>query len=174
MTSHSNTQPSPLLETFERFFRIKSAADVEGTMGFFSSGLVTYTDATLGWGLDGFEARAIGTLSGGQMQRGLFARLLLQDARLILLDEPFAALDANTIADLSDLIARWHGEGRTILTVLHDLELVRGRFPETLLLAREAVAWGKTPEVLTRDNLAKARAMCEVFHADAPVCEAAA
>ncbi len=45
---------------------------------------------------------------------------------------------------------------------------------QTLLLAREAVAWGKTPEVLTRDNLAKARAMCEVFHADAPVCEAAA
>lgn len=125
-------------------------------------------------GLDGFEARAIGTLSGGQMQRALFARLLLQDARLILLDEPFAALDANTIADLSELIARWHGEGRTILTVLHDLELVRGRFPETLLLARQAVAWGRTPEVLTVDNLAKARAMCEVFHADAPVCEAAA
>lgn len=125
-------------------------------------------------GLDGFEARAIGTLSGGQMQRVLFARLLLQDARLILLDEPFAALDANTIADLSGLIARWHDEGRTILTVLHDLELVRTRFPQTLLLAREVVAWGKTGEVLTPDNLAKARAMCEVFHADAPVCEAAA
>jgi zinc/manganese transport system ATP-binding protein len=125
-------------------------------------------------GLDGFEARAIGTLSGGQMQRALFARLLLQDAQLILLDEPFASLDENTIADLSDLIARWHGEKRTIITVLHDLDLVRSRFPESLLLAREAVAWGKTSEVLTEDNLLKARRMCEVFHPDAPVCETAA
>jgi zinc/manganese transport system ATP-binding protein len=125
-------------------------------------------------GLDGFEARTIGTLSGGQMQRALFARLLLQDAKLILLDEPFAALDENTIGDLSDLIARWHGERRTIITVLHDLDLVRLRFPEALLLARERVAWGKTSDVLTDENLLKARRMCEVFHPDAPVCEAAA
>lgn len=125
-------------------------------------------------GLDGFENRPIGTLSGGQMQRALFARLLLQDARLILLDEPFAALDENTIADLSALIARWHGERRTIITVLHDLDLVRSRFPESLLLARETVAWGPTKEVLTEENLLKARRMCEVFHPDAPVCEAAA
>jgi zinc/manganese transport system ATP-binding protein len=125
-------------------------------------------------GLDGFESRPIGTLSGGQMQRALFARLLLQDARLILLDEPFAALDENTISDLSELIARWHSERRTIITVLHDLDLVRSRFPESLLLAREVVAWGKTNEVLTEDNLAKAKRMCEVFHPDAPVCEAAA
>jgi zinc/manganese transport system ATP-binding protein len=99
---------------------------------------------------------------------------LLQDARLILLDEPFAALDENTIADLSELIARWHGERRTIITVLHDLDLVRSRFPESLLLARETVAWGPTKEVLTEENLSKARRMCEVFHPDAPVCEAAA
>jgi zinc/manganese transport system ATP-binding protein len=108
------------------------------------------------------------------MQRALFARLLLQDARLILLDEPFSALDENTVVDLSDLISRWHGERRTIITVLHDLDLVRMRFPETLLLARQAVAWGKTADVLTDDNLLKARRMCEVFHPDAPVCEAAA
>lgn len=122
-------------------------------------------------GLDGFEARTIGTLSGGQMQRALFARLLLQDARLILLDEPFAAMDENTIADLSDLIGRWHGERRTIVTVLHDLDYVRAHIPEALLLAREAVAWGRTGDVLTSENLKKARRMCEVFHAGAPVCE---
>ena len=51
-------------------------------------------------GLTGFEQRAIGTLSGGQMQRMLFARLLLQDARLVVLDEPFTAIDAKTSADL--------------------------------------------------------------------------
>ncbi len=61
-------------------------------------------------GLTGFEQRIIGTLSGGQMQRMLFARLLLQDARLIVLDEPFTAIDAKTTADLLDLVRRWHGE----------------------------------------------------------------
>lgn len=122
-------------------------------------------------GLEGFESRTIGTLSGGQMQRALFARLLLQDAQLILLDEPFASLDAKTISDLLDLIRRWHGEQRTILIVLHDLDLARAQFPETLLLAREAVAWGRTQEVLTAENLLKARQMCEAFDRHAEVCE---
>ena len=121
-------------------------------------------------GLEGFENRTIGTLSGGQMQRALFARLLLQDARLILLDEPFAALDANTISDLLDLIRRWHGERRTILIVLHDLDLARSQFPEALLLAREAVAWGPAREVLTAENLLKARQMCEAFDRHAEIC----
>jgi len=67
-------------------------------------------------GLTGFEDRAISTLSGGQMQRMLFARLLLQDARVIVLDEPFNAVDAKTSADLFDLVQRWHGEERTVLT----------------------------------------------------------
>lgn len=121
-------------------------------------------------GLEGFEARPIGTLSGGQMQRTLFARLLLQDARMILLDEPFTALDAGTVADLVALVERWNGEGRTVLAVLHDLELVRSHFPRTLLLAREAVAWGATREVLTTSNLAEARRMCEAWDEDAPAC----
>jgi zinc/manganese transport system ATP-binding protein len=122
-------------------------------------------------GLGGFEGRAIGTLSGGQMQRALFARLLLQDARLILLDEPFASLDAGTVADLLELIRRWHNEERTVIAVLHDYELVRQRFPETLLLARSPVAWGPTGEVLRPENLLRARRMCEAFDEHAPVCE---
>ena len=135
---------------------------------------VRLDQAILAVGLAGFESRAIGTLSVGQMQRALFARLLLQDAQLILLDEPFAALDAKTVADLLDLVRRWHGERRTVLAVLHDIEVVRARFPETLLLAREPVAWGQTLEVLTPENLLKARRMCEAFHDDAAVCEDAA
>jgi zinc/manganese transport system ATP-binding protein len=123
-------------------------------------------------GLSGFEDRPIGTLSGGQMQRALFARLLLQDARLIILDEPFNAVDAKTVADLCALVKRWHGEHRTVLAALHDLELVRATFPETLLLARAPVAYGPTPEVLTADNLTKARHMCEAFDADARECHA--
>jgi ABC-type Mn2+/Zn2+ transport system ATPase subunit len=73
----------------------------------------------------------------------MFARLLLQDADLILLDEPFTALDAKTAADLLAVVQRWHGEGRTVLAVLHDIEAVRRHFPETLLLAREKVAHGQ-------------------------------
>src|SRR5690606_26736084 len=83
-------------------------------------------------GLIGFERRPLSTLSGGQMQRALFARLLLQDAPVILLDEPFTAIDARTTADLLDLVRRWHDESRTVVAVLHDLDTVRRIFPETL------------------------------------------
>jgi zinc/manganese transport system ATP-binding protein len=121
-------------------------------------------------GLTGFEDRAIGTLSGGQMQRMLFARLLLQDARVIVLDEPFNAVDAKTSADLFELVKRWHGEKRTVLTAMHDIDFVRTNFPETLLLAREPVAWGNTREVLTPDNLLVARRMCEAFDEHAVEC----
>lgn len=121
-------------------------------------------------GLTGFEARPIGSLSGGQMQRALFARLLLQDARLVLLDEPFAAIDARTMADLIDVIRRWHGEGRTVLAVLHDVETVRGNFPQTLMLARELVAHGPTEQVLTAENQFRARQMCEACEGPPHIC----
>lgn len=123
-------------------------------------------------GLTGFEARAIGTLSGGQMQRMLFARLLLQDAGVIVLDEPFNAIDAKTSADLVALVQRWHAEKRTVIAALHDMDLVRSSFPQTLLLAREVVAWGATADVLTADNLLQARRMCEAFDEDAQACAA--
>ena len=122
-------------------------------------------------GLNGFENRTIGTLSGGQMQRMLFARVLLQDARLIVLDEPFNAIDTRTSADLLALVRRWHTEKRTVLAALHDMELVRANFPETLLLARGPVAWGATADVLTVENLLEARRMCEAFDDSAAACD---
>jgi zinc/manganese transport system ATP-binding protein len=128
------------------------------------------TQALAAVGLNGFENRSIGTLSGGQMQRMLFARALLQDARLIVLDEPFNAIDAKTSADLLALVKRWHGEGRTVLAALHDMDLVRAHFPETLLLARGPVAWGLTAQVLTAENLTEARRMCEAFDETAAAC----
>ena len=131
-------------------------------------------DAIAAVGLTGFEQRAIGTLSGGQMQRMLFARLLLQDASVIVLDEPFTAIDAKTSADLLDLVERWHREKRTVLAALHDIDLVKASFPQTLLLAREPVAWGPTSVVLTADNLNKARRMCEAFDEQAEACVVAA
>ncbi len=112
-------------------------------------------------GLEGFERRPIGSLSGGQIQRALFARLLLQDARLVLLDEPFTAVDAKTMADLIGVVQRWHGEGRTVLAVLHDFDTVQAYFPRALMLARELVAHGPTAQVLTAENQFRARQMCE-------------
>jgi zinc/manganese transport system ATP-binding protein len=122
-------------------------------------------------GLADFEHRAVGSLSGGQFQRVLFARLLLQDAAIVLLDEPFRAVDTRTVDDLVALIVRWHGEGRTILAALHDLDQVRTFFPQTIVLARELVAWGESSKVLTPDVLNRARLLCEAWDADAAVCQ---
>lgn len=121
-------------------------------------------------GLDGFERRPIETLSAGQFQRVLFARLMVQDAELILLDEPFGAVDWRTSEDLLSLVESWHREHRTVAAVLHDLDQVRAHFPETLLIARECVAWGATREVLTPHNLLRARRMLEAWAAEAEDC----
>lgn len=122
-------------------------------------------------GLSGFENRSVGSLSGGQFQRMLFARLLLQDARLILLDEPFVGIDMRTTDEMLTLISDWHGEGRTIIAVLHDLEAVKRCIPETLLIARDPVAWGATGAVLTEANLTRSRHMVEAFDETAAACE---
>lgn len=99
-------------------------------------------------GMVGMEYEPLPNLSGGQMQRVLFARLLLQDAPVILLDEPFNAVDEATIRDLMVLLQEWHDQGKTVLAVLHDLELVRHYFPETLMLAQRSARFGDTSEVL--------------------------
>ena len=124
-------------------------------------------------GLAGFAARPIASLSAGQFQRALFARMLLQDAPVLLLDEPFTALDARTTADLLALLSRWHGEARTIVAVLHDLDMVRDTFPDCLLLARDAIGWGPTAEVLTAENRLRARRMAEAWEDRAEACRAA-
>jgi zinc/manganese transport system ATP-binding protein len=131
----------------------------------------TVAKALLSVGLEGFESRSIDTLSGGQLQRALFARVLVQDADIILLDEPFNAIDARTVGDLIGVIKHWHGANLTVMVVIHDLELVRSFFPETLLLARSPVAWGETREALRPENLLRARRFDEAWHEDAPWCE---
>jgi len=100
----------------------------------------------------------IGELSVGQLQRVLFARLLVQDAQLLLLDEPFAAVDEPTTSLLLELIQQWHGESRTVIAVLHDIEQIRAHFPCSLLLAREQVAWSTTEAAFSPTNLARLRA----------------
>ncbi|GAA5784037.1 metal ABC transporter ATP-binding protein [Chitiniphilus shinanonensis] len=121
-------------------------------------------------GLSGFAARPVGTLSVGQFQRVLFARLMMQDAELILLDEPFNAIDARTTADLLALVHRWHAAGRTVLAVLHDHQQVRAHFPSTLLLARRLIAWGDSAEVLSAAHLQAAQHMVEAWDDHARPC----
>jgi zinc/manganese transport system ATP-binding protein len=108
-------------------------------------------------GLDGLGSRRIGALSAGQFQRVLFARTIVRDASVILLDEPFSAIDAATEADLMAIIRAWHRQGRTVVVVLHDLDLIRAEFPETLLLGGDHPAWGATDDVLTARAIRHAR-----------------
>ena len=108
-------------------------------------------------GLAGQERRLVGVLSAGQFQRLLFARLIVQDAPVMLLDEPFNAVDAATVAGLLALIRAWHAAGRTVVAVLHDLDMVAHAFPQTLLLARTVIAWGPTAAVLVPANRRRAR-----------------
>ena len=121
-------------------------------------------------GMIGFENRLISSLSSGQFQRILFARMLLQNSPVILLDEPFTAIDTKTTNDLLKVISKWHGEKRTIIAVLHDLEQVAENFPETLIIAREAISWGLTKNVLSPENLYKARLMSEAWEENAEIC----
>jgi zinc/manganese transport system ATP-binding protein len=89
----------------------------------------------------------IQALSAGQFQRVLFARTIVQDARLILLDEPFTAVDGATTRLLLSVIEDWQTQGRTIIAVLHDMDLVRRHFPNTLLLTRQAGLWDTLPDL---------------------------
>ncbi len=122
-------------------------------------------------GLQGFERRGIDTLSGGQLQRALFARLMLEDAPVVLLDEPFAAVDARTTEVLMGLLQGWHRQGKTVLVSLHNLALAASAFPHTLLLARELVAFGPSAEALTPANWQRALDMHEPFEDEAEPCE---
>ncbi len=145
-----------------------------GALGRFTAEHRRRCDAALAAvGLSGFALRGLDTLSGGQLQRARFARLLLQDAPVVLLDEPFAAIDQRTTEDLLALLHRWQAAGRTVIAVLHDLQQVRAHFPLTLVLAREPIAWGPTSEVLTEANWSRALAMREPFDERAGVCEQA-
>jgi zinc/manganese transport system ATP-binding protein len=107
-------------------------------------------------GLGALAGRLIGELSVGQFRRALCARVIVQDATIVLLDEPFAGVDATTSDDLLRLMQRWHCEGRTVIVALHDLGRVAAIFPQTLLLAGRVIAWGHTATVLLPERLQEA------------------
>jgi ABC-type Mn2+/Zn2+ transport system ATPase subunit len=96
--------------------------------------------------------RTFGDLSGGQRQRVLVARALVQDAPVLLLDEPYVGLDTPSVALLDDLLERLTREGRALLIATHDVDQARG-WERVLCLNRRQIAFGAPAETLTRETL---------------------
>ncbi|MFA5041504.1 MAG: metal ABC transporter ATP-binding protein [Bdellovibrionales bacterium] len=116
-------------------------------------------------GLEGYENRSIGELSGGEFQRALFARVIVQNAPIILLDEPFTSVDAETTSRLIKLLLKWHKEGRTIICVLHDLLMIRKYFPESMVLQGKCLGSGHTHKMFEQKLLSFDLDMAELYSA---------
>jgi ABC-type Mn2+/Zn2+ transport system ATPase subunit len=106
-------------------------------------------------GIGSLAGRRFGELSGGERQRALLAQAVAQDARLLLLDEPFTGVDAPTGEAVRALLRRWREEGRTVLVATHDLESAARDYDLVLCLNRRAVAFGPPERVCTPDTLAE-------------------
>jgi zinc/manganese transport system ATP-binding protein len=117
-------------------------------------------------GLSGYEDRQISELSGGEFQRTLFARVIVQDSPIILLDEPFTAVDAETTARLIRLLLKWHQEGRTVICVLHDLLLIQKYFPESMVLQGKCLGSGHTHKMFEQKLLSFDLDMAELYPVD--------
>ncbi|WP_275263358.1 manganese/iron ABC transporter ATP-binding protein [Allofranklinella schreckenbergeri] len=100
--------------------------------------------------------RQIGELSGGQKKRVFLARALAQEARVILLDEPFTGVDVKTEDGIIDLLCALRREGRVMLVSTHNLGSVPEFCDRTVLVRNTVLAYGPTAEVFTHDNLAQA------------------
>jgi manganese/zinc/iron transport system ATP- binding protein len=110
-------------------------------------------DCLLKVGMEEYAERQISQLSGGQQQRVFLARALAQDARLYLMDEPFAGVDATTERAILTLLQELKDAGRTVVAVHHDLQTVAEYFDHVVLLNMRLVAAGPVSETFTTDNL---------------------
>lgn len=104
-------------------------------------------------GLEEFSNRQISELSGGQFQRVLMARCLVQEAKYIFLDEPFVGIDSVSEEIIMNTLRKLRDNGHTILIVHHDLRKVHAYFDEVLLLNKKLISYGNTKETFTRENL---------------------
>jgi len=103
-------------------------------------------------GMTSFENRHIRQLSGGQQRRVFLARALCQDAELLLLDEPFAGVDAASEHAIFALIDDIRALGKTVIVVNHDLSILE-RFDHVLMLNQRVTAFGPPSEVANDQNL---------------------
>ena len=106
-------------------------------------------------GLEDFAERQISQLSGGQFQRVLIARCLVQEAEYIFLDEPFVGIDSVSEEIIMGTLRRLKEEGKTILIVHHDLSKVTAYFDQVLLLNKRVIAFGPTEATFTKENMQK-------------------
>ena len=102
-----------------------------------------------------FAARQISQLSGGQQQRVFLARSIVQDAELILLDEPFGGIDAKSEAVIVDILRHQKQSGKSIVAVHHDLSTVKDYFDDVILLNKTVTAFGPVNDVFTKLNVEK-------------------
>jgi manganese transport system ATP-binding protein len=107
-------------------------------------------------GMSDLAGRQIGRLSGGQRQRVLLARALAQEARLLLLDEPFTGVDATSEAAVTAVLRDLIADGCTLLVATHDLTMLPALCEESVLLHQRVLAHGPTAQVVTPENLARA------------------
>lgn len=104
-------------------------------------------------GLTDLASRQIGALSGGQFQRVLLARCMVQEAQYIFLDEPFVGIDMLSEKVIMTILRKWKEEGKTILMVNHDLSKVKEYFDQVILVKHAIVASGKTEDVFVTKYL---------------------
>ncbi|CAM4124672.1 manganese ABC transporter ATP-binding protein [Streptococcus penaeicida] len=106
-------------------------------------------------GLEDYSQKPIKALSGGQFQRMLLARCLIQEQNYLFLDEPFVGIDSVSEAIIVSLLKKLANQGKTILIVHHDLSKVKDYFDQLLLLNRGLIAFGPVEEVFNQANLTK-------------------
>ena len=121
-------------------------------------------DILLQLSLDGLARRQISELSGGQRQRVFIARALAQEARVMLLDEPFTGVDHSAEGEIIEALDVLTSHGITLLLSTHHLENVALRFDKILILRQRVFAFARPDEALTMANLRQA------FGSDCPSC----
>jgi len=116
-----------------------------------------------------FAKSQIGELSGGQLQRVFLARVLMQDAQIIFLDEPFKGIDTDNEQKIIKILKRLREKGKTIIMIYHDLNNVADYFDEIIILNKEVVAYGDVKTTFTKENITKAyTGSLQAFEAFAP------
>lgn len=128
-----------------------------GPFGTFRSADTAAVDAALeAMDLQDLQRRQIRALSGGQQQRAFIGRALAQDARLLLLDEPYAGLDKPAQENLTGLMKNLTADGRILIASHHDLRTVADTFDLALMLMTRPVAFGTPADIMTEVHLEEA------------------
>lgn len=106
--------------------------------------------------LSEFKKRQIGNLSGGQLQRVFVARAIVQQAEIIILDEPFVGIDLQSETAIMKILKQWRDENKTIIVIHHDLNKVTKYFDDLVILNHGIVDFGPAKQVYNPKNIESA------------------